>query len=131
MRSTLMGRISLFAAVLAAIAVLGPFSSVSQAWIVTHDGVTIFSDDQESEGVGAEMVAEVGSYGYYGTTSPLLITGDSSGEASGGPGAAFAGSVAPMIFRNLEIASSRSRAMGTTGPSVMNLTNESKNGFPR
>ena len=92
MRSKLMGRISLFAAVLAAIAVLGPFSSVSQAWIVTHDGVTIFSDDQESEGVGNVMEAEVGSYGYVGgTTSPLLITGDSSGEASGGPGAAFNG----------------------------------------
>ena len=91
MRSKLMGRISLFAAVLAAIAVLGPFSSVSQAWIVTHDGVTIFSDDQESEGVGNVMEAEVGSYGYVGTTSPLLITGDSSGQASGGPGAAFNG----------------------------------------
>ena len=123
MRSKLMGRISLFAAVLAAIAVLGPFSSVSQAWIVTHDGVTIFSDDQESEGVGAEMVAEVGSYGYVGTTSPLLITGDSSGEASGGPGAAFNGDNYNRKSRNASPATHQQEAVFEGGAITTGVLN--------
>ena len=57
--------------------------------------------------MGAEMVAEGGSYGYVGTTSPLLITGDSSGEASGGPGAAQEGRAAR--------ATDRAKAGGSVG----------------
>ena len=74
------------------VALIGLLAPSAQAWIITHNGTVIFSDDQESEGVGNEMVAEVGSYGYpAGNAAPVLRTGDSSGEASGGPGAAFAG----------------------------------------
>ena len=47
------------------------------------------------------MTAEVGSYGYVGTTSPQLVTGDSSGEASDGPGAAFNGDNYNRNIRNV------------------------------
>src|SRR5262249_51546410 len=44
------------------------------------------------------------------------------------PGAAFAGSVAPMISRYLATAFSPSSTCTTTGPEVMNSTSSPKNG---
>ena len=47
------------------------------------------------------------------------------------PGAAFAGSVAPISSRSFAIALSRSRIMGTQGPEAMKSTRLLKNGRSR
>ena len=94
-----MGNVTFFAAVLAAVTLLGPLSSQSQALVVTHDTLgVIFSDDVEGEGVDNAMVAEIGTWVPHDstqrpdTTIPNLITGDSSSyEYGGGPTAAFDG----------------------------------------
>jgi hypothetical protein len=47
------------------------------------------------------------------------------------PGAAFAGSVAPIVARSVAIAPSPSTTSAQVGPEVMNSTSSPKNGFSR
>ena len=80
MRSKLMRRLTALVAVLAAVAMLGPLSGVTNAFTVTWNGTVIAQDDIESEGLGNPYEAEVGEWQHShrggATTLATLITGD-------------------------------------------------------
>ena len=75
-----MRRLTALVAVLAAVAMLGPLSGVTNAFTVTWNGTVIAQDDIESEGLGNAYEAEVGEWQHShrggATTLATLITGD-------------------------------------------------------
>ena len=77
----MMRRLTALFAVLAAVAMLGPLSGVTNAFTVTWNGTVIAQDDIESEGLGNPYEAEVGEWQHShrggATTLATLITGDS------------------------------------------------------